>query len=615
MAKMARDGNGGGQLTEALPQALLLEIMARLDLESLCSLAPVCKSLHSSVSLRISVLSTLDLSDISPTICSLRRILTDNKSLQNLILNCRWLDDSSVEVFAKESIRELVLLRCTRFSSYIFTAIGKCCRKLRMFTVEMKQVNNEPAASYNKSVGQMLDRCLCLESFSVKLYSDHDYFCNLWSFQLTIPQTIKVLLLRPISDLHAKQFICNRGVGGSDAWLASVSMPSSGPMIYSLRSLTLVVSQITDELVFSITSNLHHLVELCLEDNLREGPSLQNDLTNRGLELLGSFGKLISLSLTRGKKSLTKFKMVNDVGILLLAEGCGRLESLRLGGFAKVTDAGYSSILQFCKNLKRLQIWNGLLLSDLTFHNFAPTGNLTEVRLVSGKYITSEILEYFSLCENLQVLDLSLCRNIADEGLNSISRLCKMTTLNLSGVDISDEGLSTLGGGTSPIETLNLRGCKRITDRGIVMMLCDSILRKTLVTLDLSYLSLSDIAIVAVAEACTEISNLCIRNCFFISDASLSALGSPERTRGKRSLRKLDLFNCCRLSANVSRMVSHPFFCGLRWLGVGKTRFFSEGKDAPEELLSTKPGLSICAMGCEIGCKDGWQHHAGGVIT
>lgn len=71
------------------------------------------------------------LQDISPTNCSLRRVLTDNKSLQNLILNCRWLDDSSVEVFAKESIRELVLLRCTMFSSYIFTAIGKNCPKLR----------------------------------------------------------------------------------------------------------------------------------------------------------------------------------------------------------------------------------------------------------------------------------------------------------------------------------------------------------------------------------------------------------------------------------------------------------------------------------------------------
>lgn len=89
----------------------------------------LCMVLNSKVDATVNCWCLLQ--DISPTNCSLRRILSGNKSLQNLILNCRWLDDSSVEVFAKESIRELVLLRCTRFSSYIFTAIGKSCPKLR----------------------------------------------------------------------------------------------------------------------------------------------------------------------------------------------------------------------------------------------------------------------------------------------------------------------------------------------------------------------------------------------------------------------------------------------------------------------------------------------------
>ncbi|RRT59819.1 hypothetical protein B296_00002245 [Ensete ventricosum] len=471
MGKMiVRSAAGGGELIETLPQGLVLEIMGRLDLESLCSLAPVCKALRCSVSQSFSSMSTLDLSDLSPTTWVLNRILSNNKVLQTLILDCRRLDDCSVEIFAKGSIQELVLLRCSMFSSYVFTAIADKCPKIR----------------YGSKFTQI--------------------------------------------------------------WLNS----------------------------------------------------------------LGTFRNLIGLSLSRNRSSLTTFKRVNDIGILVLAEGCKRLESVRLGGFSKVTDAGYVSILHSCKNLKRLQIVNAFFLSDLAFHDLADAPNsLVEVRLISCNLITGETAESLSVCRNLQVLDFSGCKSIADTGLNSISRLSKLTTLDLCGADITDSGLSALGGGSSPIVSLCLRGCKRITDRGIVMMLRgDGVLGNTLLTLDLGYLpGVSDIALAAVAKVCRQIINLCIRNCFAVTDTSISALGSPERSEGKRSLRKLDLYNCCGLSAVSFGLLRVPFFCGLRWLGVGSTKLLAEGKARFIELGMEKPGLSICISGCEIGCKDGWQCH------
>ncbi|XP_009419143.2 F-box protein At-B isoform X1 [Musa acuminata AAA Group] len=615
MGKMiVRSAAGGGKLMETLPQGLVLEIMGRLDLESLCSLAPVCKALRCSVSQSFSSISTLDLSDLSPTTWVLNRILSNNKVLKTLILDCRRLDDYSVEVFAKESIQELVLLRCFMFSSFVFTAIAEKCPKIRMFTVEMRQANeHESAGSCHKAIGQMLDRCLYLESVSIKFHADYSHSGNISSIQLTLPKNVKALLLQPISDWQAKVLIQNIGVdGGSHSSLAGVGISSFEPMFHWLQSLSLVLNNITDELIFNITNNLHQLVELCLEDNPPEEPSLMNDLTNGGLQSLGTFRNLIGLSLSRNRSSLTTFKRVNDIGILVLAEGCKRLESVRLGGFSKVTDAGYVSILHSCKNLKRLQIVNAFFLSDLAFHDLADAPNsLVEVRLISCNLITGETAESLSVCRNLQVLDFSGCKSIADIGLNSISRLSKLTTLDLCGADITDSGLSALGGGSSPIVSLCLRGCKRITDRGIVMMLRgDGVLGNTLLTLDLGYLpGVSDTAVVAVAKVCRQIINLCIRNCFAVTDTSISALGSPERSEGKRSLRKLDLYNCCGLSADSFRLLRGPFFCGLRWLGVGSTKLLADGKYRFIELGIERPGLSICISGCEIGCKDGWQCH------
>ncbi|KAG0468971.1 hypothetical protein HPP92_018299 [Vanilla planifolia] len=61
---MARIGHENNKVLEWLPQALLLDILSRLDIESLCSLAPVCRALNRLVSQVLSSVSILDLSGI-----------------------------------------------------------------------------------------------------------------------------------------------------------------------------------------------------------------------------------------------------------------------------------------------------------------------------------------------------------------------------------------------------------------------------------------------------------------------------------------------------------------------------------------------------------------------
>lgn len=378
-----------------------------------------------------------------------------------------------------------------------------------------------------------------------------------------------------------------------------------------LQSLTLVLNVITDELLVIITNYLHHLTLLCLEDNPLDKPSLYNDLTNAGLQLLSSSRKLTHLSLARGRPNV--FARINDVGILVLAEGCQRLESIRLEGFSKVTDAGYISILQSFRKLIRFEVINGYLLSDLAFHDLTfVASSLVKVVLISCNLLTSETAKSLSSCKNLEVLDLGGCKSIADHGLNSISVLSKLSSLDLSGADITDSGLSALGLCRSPIGTLCLRGCRRIGDRGFKKLFKkDSVIAGTLSKLDLGYLpGVSDETIDRIVKMCAKITSLCIRHCFFVTDASIRALGLMSDMEGKRrTIKRLDLYKCSRLSTDSIEFFSYPYFQGLRWLGFGSTKLHGRESGRMEELLRERPWISICVYGCEMGCKDGWFLH------
>ncbi|PHT77474.1 hypothetical protein T459_20996 [Capsicum annuum] len=92
-------------------------------------------------------------------------------------------------------------------------------------------------------------------------------------------------------------------------------------------------------------------------------PSVR-DMTNIGLPALKFCESLIVLSIVRSERNYPSFKRVKNIGMFHVSERCRRLESVKLGGFAKVTEAGYSSILHSCRNLKKFEVLTSPLLSD-----------------------------------------------------------------------------------------------------------------------------------------------------------------------------------------------------------------------------------------------------------
>lgn len=570
-------------IVQKLPHEIVLEILSRLDLESLCVSAPVCRSLRTWVSITLSSLSSLDLSEFSPNFETLYNLTRNNTTIQSLTLDCTRLDDSSIYLFAKESLHELVLFKCYRFSSNIFTYIGNKCSKLRILKLEVGGLSAfEQTQTFMKAMDRMINSCMLLESLHIK-FSDMAFS---WfnHHTLVLPKRIKTFFLQYIWCEKALLLV---------------------PMCSGLQSLTLVLDGITDELVVLISQNIPNLTELCLEDKPWEDVPLNNDLSNHGILSMCLCRNLKRLSLTRGREnySSASFKRVNDVGIMHLAEGLDELEVVRLAGFYRVTDAGYTSILHSCKKLRRFEIANAHFLSDLTFHDLANDPRcLVDVRLISCCLLTSETAACLSFCENLEVLDLSGCRSIADVGLKSISKLCKLTTLDLSGADITDDGLSTLRTCSSPVTSLSLRGCKRISDWGMSTLLNgESSFCRTLTTLDAGCVpGMSDRVVATISEHCKELTSLSIRYCFYVSDVSIKILGLKTV-----AIRRLDLYNCCSLSVKSFEHLRRPFFSKLRWLGVGKTMLCHGSK----ELLAYRSGLNVCVSGCEMYCDVGLRCH------
>ncbi|XP_059283302.1 F-box protein At-B [Lycium ferocissimum] len=591
-------GNSNGDFEvsiEKLPEHIISHVLHKLDLESLCTATCVSRTFHSAVTPLVSSLSSIDLSECSLDEVSLRHVVRRVQGAKSLTIDCLQMkSDSSIINILHEHIIDLSLLKCSSLSYDILCAIGERCPNLRSLLIEFSGC--EAPELFKSKFTEMLQKISLLESLSIKIRGTFNDVFDLRSLELFLPKSIKNLKLQQ-ADSHS-----------SILWIDKIR---DNPW-FKLLSLSLVLDVISDDLLIAVVNSLPLLVELDLEDRPRREPSIQSDLTNIGLQSLEVCQHLITLSIVRSQVYLfhTSFKRVDNMGMFLLSEGCGGLESVKLGGFTKVTEAGFSSILHSCQNLKKFEVSNSSLLSDLAFHNMRGVArSLIELRLLSCRLLTSEAMEELSSFSNLEVLDTSGCRSIADPCLYYISSLTTLTKLNLAEADITDKGLAILGRGNSPIAQLCIRGCKRVTDKGIEFLFHgEGKICKTLSMLDVGHMpGISDAAIFTIASAAKALTDLSLRYCFHVTDAAVKML--VDRTSYKCSLlQRLDLYNCRSLSDDSVMLLLHKSsFRGLRWLGVRS--LLVNKRDDFSTICNVRPWLVVCFEGCQFGCHDGWQFH------
>ncbi|XP_022976288.1 F-box protein At-B [Cucurbita maxima] len=602
---------------QRFPRSVLVEILLKLDPETLCSVACVSKALQFAVVDAISFLSTLHLPiTFFPDSRTLKTgILGRCRGMRSLTVNCLRLDDSSLVDFLGPNLLELNLLCCSSLSSKFLAEVGKLCPNLRVLVLELAA--QDDYEEFNRNLAEMLTKCLLLDSISLKIRGAGNVETNSFSaVEAFLPKTTKTLKLKSL--LHEDAIcIINKLRDSGNSLINPCSRNFESPPLSTglmLQCLSLTLDVISDELIMTIVDSLPFLVELHLEDMANPEQLVHLDLTNRGLHSLSTCHNLKSLSLMRGRYNhQVSFKKLNDMGMFLLSEGCKGLESVRFCGFSKVSDAGFASILHSCNRLKKFEIRYALYLSDLAFDGFDAIGCfVTELRLFSCSLITCESVKHLAYSTRLEVLDLCGCKSISDSCLDSISTLCHLSSLILTATDVTDFGLSVLGQGRPPIVRLSLRSCKRVTDEGIYRLFHGGgTVSKTLSVLDIGHISgITDRAIQIIASVGVGITELCIRSCFHVTDSSVEALAMKKHFEGEgKSLCRLDLFNCIALSIDACRSFREPLFSGLQWLGIGNTRLSSDGNVGLVKFCSKRPWLALCLEGCEVGCHDGWQFH------
>ncbi|PHT27095.1 hypothetical protein CQW23_33302 [Capsicum baccatum] len=482
---------------------IIIDVLEKMNLESLCIAACVSPTFNSAVAYRLPFVSSSDLSGFYPNEETLKHVVRRVPGAKSLTIEClRMRNDSSIIKILGEHIEDLGLHKCTHLSYDILHAIGERCPNLRSLLIEF--AGCDAPELFKRKLAEMLQKVPLLEQTDARLF---------------------VL------------------------WLDAVrKIP-----LFNLRNLSLVLDLISDDLLITVVHSLPHLVELDLEDRPFTLSSV-GDLTNIGLQALKFCECLIALSIVRSKMNCpASFTRMDNKGMFHVSEGCKRLESVKLGGFAKVTEDGYSSILYSCRNLKKFELLTSPLLSDSVIDNMTGVArSIVELRLSSCSLLTSEALEHLSSFRKLEVLDTSGCERIGDQAPFYISKVTTLTRLNLAKARITDVGLALLGAGDLQIVQLCIRKCEKVTDKGIKSLFhADRKICKTLSVLDVVYIpKITDAAIFTIATAAKALTDLSLRFCNGVTDAAVQML-MDRPNHNSSQLQMLDLCSCRGLSAEA----------------------------------------------------------------
>ncbi|KAI8094683.1 hypothetical protein BDF21DRAFT_355471 [Thamnidium elegans] len=177
------------------------------------------------------------------------------------------------------------------------------------------------------------------------------------------------------------------------------------------------------------------------------------------------------------KLDLSNCRKISDVGIFKLlnekaTRGYPELSELSLSYCKKLSDMTMSHLAEFCSNtLSTLNIQRCTRITDQGFVKWADTQfpQLKALNLTDCSFLTDQAISHLvSAAPNLNRLSLSFCCALSDSAIEGLISLPELKDLDASfcGAAVSDVSIRALLNSNSiePINSLNIRGCVRITD-------------------------------------------------------------------------------------------------------------------------------------------------------
>lgn len=273
--------------------------------------------------------------------------------------------------------------------------------------------------------------------------------CKIWSTMRANWQVVKNGELREALRLADRSRVRELNLCSSD--LADMH---TAHKFAHVKKLTLIFSQVTDEMLLNLDFDLHSL-NLCFCRRVthatfaaRKWPNLQcvnlgfTTMNDEALSFLPS--SLVSLEATWSK--------FTDAGMVYVARLLN-LETLGLRN-CEVTDAGLSHLSKLrlrkldlgCCPIKSLA-W----LSHMDLHYLSLEGSSVE-------------LVQFSFMKNLRELHLTSC--VVTDGFKHLAHLSNLTSLNVQSSPVSDSDLIFVAN-LPALTILNLAFCQAVTEQGL----------------------------------------------------------------------------------------------------------------------------------------------------
>jgi len=156
-----------------------------------------------------------------------------------------------------------------------------------------------------------------------------------------------------------------------------------------------------------------------------------------------------------------------------IANNCAQLEYLDISGALKITDNGIKNIFEKCKKLRGLELDHVDILTDDSIIQVSEYLNLETFSIVNNLLITDKSLcPIVTACTRLKTLNVSGCKQLTDEFIKHI-KCTSLKSIDISWcTQISNYGLLELVKIVPNILSLNLYSCVIITEFDCVKEYC-----------------------------------------------------------------------------------------------------------------------------------------------
>ena len=485
-------GQGSGEARDdisMLPKHVAVKIFSYVDLCDLARCSCVCRSWK--VITQASLLwSRLDLTKIAYRV-------TDKIAMQ-LLHKCR------------PYLVHLNLQGCTKITKPTYQTVRECRNLQDLNMSECLTLNDD-------TLKQVAEGCRILLYLNVSHTNITDASLRVIGKNCSNLQYLSLAFCRKFSD-RGLQYLAN-GKGCKKL----VYLDVSGCLQLTPEGFGFLAAGCTN-LETLILEELPGFDDYCTEEFANNCKGVKTisllgspNLTDESFKKLSNLKKLQKLKLESNQK-------ITDNSFKLLGKACHEIKHLYMTDCVKITDAALK-FLSSCKHLTVINLADCVRITDTGVRYIVESScgpKIQELNLSNCVRVGDiALVSIHKRCHSLAYLSVCFCEHISEAGIELLGQTNSLTSLDISGCNCGDQGLSALGNNTR-FRDVTLSECAAITDLGMqkFSQQCTGLQR-----LDLSHCQhVTDGAIKNLAFCCRMLNSLNLAGCKLLTDLSIQYL-------------------------------------------------------------------------------------------